>query len=71
MRYYTPRLSAEDAAIVKGMLARGDLQSDIASYFRTNSGRISEINTGKRHADVIPADAQVLPARDPDDRRWS
>lgn len=70
MKEYQPRLTAADAAIVKGMIARGDLQSDIAAYFRTNSGRISEINTGQTFLDVPPAPISALPPSEPDDRRW-
>lgn len=33
--------------IVKGMLARGDKQHDIASFFGVNGGRIAEVSTGK------------------------
>jgi hypothetical protein len=49
----------EDVPMVKGMLIRGDPQSDIASFFGTNGGRISEINTGQKHAD-IPVDMAIL-----------
>jgi len=45
-------LSELDIATIKGMLARGDRQSDIAAWFGCNSGRIAEINTGKRGADI-------------------
>ena len=45
----------EDAAIVKGMLARGDKQHDIAAYFHVNGGRIAEIATGRKFARVRPA----------------
>jgi hypothetical protein len=38
-----------EIAIIKGMIARGDVQSHIAAYFGgSNGGRISEINTGKK-----------------------
>lgn len=40
------RLSMSDAAIVKGMLLRGDRQHDIAAWFGVNGGRIAEIATG-------------------------
>lgn len=59
------RLDAEIAALVKGMLARGDKQSDIAACFLVNGGRISEINTGERFADVAPAPAEALPPSGP------
>ena len=48
-------LISEDAAIIKGMLARGDRQHDIAAYFRVNAGRIAEIATKQRFADVRAA----------------
>jgi hypothetical protein len=38
-------LTEEDAAIVKGMLARGDRQHDIAAWFGVNGGRIAEISS--------------------------
>lgn len=53
----------EEVAIVKGMLARGDRQQDIASHFRVSSGRIAEINTGAKFIDVDAAPDAVLPAR--------
>jgi len=57
----TPRLNAADAALVKGMLARGDRQSDIAAFFKVNGGRISEINTGKAFIYVKPANDNLPP----------
>ena len=54
-------VSPEDAALIKGMLKRGDIQSDIASFFGTNGGRVSEINTGRRHREVKPAPPEALP----------
>jgi hypothetical protein len=59
------RLSRKDAAIVKGMLGRGDRQSDIAAYFKVNGGRISEINTGRMFAGVAPAAPIELPPPGP------
>ena len=53
-------LTANDAALVKARLMRGDRQSDIAADFRVNGGRISEINTGKKFPDVPPAPANSL-----------
>jgi hypothetical protein len=55
----------EMVAIIKGMLARGDKQSDIAACFLINGGRISEINTGQRFADVTPKCIDDLPPRGP------
>jgi hypothetical protein len=54
-------ISAAQAAVVKGLLARGDKQSDIGAYFGENIGRVAEINTGQRHAEVVAAPAEALP----------
>ncbi len=58
-------LVAADAAIVKGMLARGDRQHDIAAWFGVNGGRIAEIATGYRFPLGYPAVAYVLPPPGP------
>lgn len=58
-------LNSGEIAIVKGMLKRGDRQSDIAAYFGINSGRISEINNDLRGAEIKPADQDELPAPGP------
>lgn len=47
-------LTESDAAIAKGMLARGDRQHDIAAWFGVNGGRIAEIATGRRFGWVAP-----------------
>jgi hypothetical protein len=49
------KLSAEDAALIKKMLREGAYQHQVAAAFETNSGRISEINTGKRFPEIPPA----------------
>ena len=54
-------LSAQDAAIVKGMLARGDKQHDIAAEFGENGARIAEIKKGEKFADVQAAPSSRLP----------
>jgi hypothetical protein len=59
------RLNDETAALIKGMLARGDKQSDIAACFMLNGGRIAEINTGQRFSHVKPAPADALPPAGP------
>ena len=59
------RVTADDAAIIKGMLKRGDNQHHIAARFGTNGGRICEINKGYRFPDVEPAPAHLLPAPGP------
>ena len=58
-------ISETDASLVKGMLLRGDKQSDIASWFRVNSGRISETNTGRRFRNIKPAPPHALPPPGP------
>lgn len=58
--------SDHEISIIKGMLARGDVQSHIAAYFgSSNSGRISEINTGLKGADVPAAASEELPPPGP------
>jgi hypothetical protein len=59
------RLTAADAAIVKGMLARGDRQHDIASWFGVNGGRIANVATGDSFSHVAAAPAYDLPAPGP------
>ncbi|MCY3878378.1 MAG: hypothetical protein OXF74_04265 [Rhodobacteraceae bacterium] len=58
-------LTSKDASIVKGMLNRGDRQSDIASWFGVNSGRIAEISTGATFYDIPVAEEQSLPPPGP------
>jgi hypothetical protein len=58
-------LSLADAALIKGMLHRGDRQHDIAAWFGVNGGRIAEIAVGARFADVRATDAAQLPPRGP------
>lgn len=58
-------LDEADIPLVKGMLLRGDPQSDIAAWFGTNGGRISEINTRQKHADVAAAAPELLPPPGP------
>ena len=59
------RLYEEDAAVVMGMLARGDRQHDIAAWFGVNGGRIGEISTGAKFAEVRPVDLADLPPQGP------
>ena len=54
-------LDEKVASLIKGMLRRGDKQSDIAACFLINGGRISEINTGLRFADITAAPEAELP----------
>ena len=58
-------LTDEDAAIVKGMLMRGDRQHDIAAWFGVNGGRIGEIASRHKFSDVEPVPAHLLPPPGP------
>lgn len=58
-------LDEEDAALVKGMLERGDRQHDIAAWFGVNGGRIGEIAAGARFGDIQPASQGELPPPGP------
>jgi len=54
-------LNEEQAAIVKGLLLRGEKQHDIAAFFAVNGGRVAEIAKGYKHAEVKPAARKDLP----------
>jgi len=43
------------------MIARGDRQHDIAAWFGVNGGRIAEIASGQKFANVSPAAQTNLP----------
>lgn len=58
-------LTSHDAALVKGMLDRGDRSHDVAAYFGVNPGRVAEISTGERFFDVPVASANELPPPGP------
>jgi hypothetical protein len=58
-------LTEPDAALVKGMLARGDRQHDIAAYFGVNGGRIGEIATGQKFREIAAAPPDELPEPGP------
>lgn len=51
-------LTEADAAVAKGMIARGDRQHDIAAWFGVNSGRIAEVASGRSFYWVPPAPAE-------------
>jgi hypothetical protein len=57
--------NAADAAFIKGMLARGDRQHDIAAWFGVNPGRIAEIATGAKFANVLGVSMADLPPAGP------
>lgn len=54
-------LNEADAAVAKGMLARGDRQHDVAAWFGVNGGRIAEIATGYTFHWVEPATGDLPP----------
>jgi len=58
-------LDSVDASIIKGMLARGDRQHDIAAWFGVNGGRIAEIATGAKFRSVVAAPTADLPPPGP------
>jgi hypothetical protein len=58
-------LTEDDAAIVKGMLARGDRQHDVAAWFGVNGGRIAEIASGSRFESTVAAGGNRLPPPGP------
>jgi hypothetical protein len=43
-----------EASIAKGIIVRGDRNSDIAAWFGVNDGRIGDISTGRKFASVTP-----------------
>ena len=59
------RLTAEDAALVKGMIEPGDRQHDIAAWFGVNGGRIGEISSGAKFSEVKAAPPDKLPPPGP------
>lgn len=58
-------LTAEDAALIRGMIARGDRHHDIAAFFGVNQGRIAEIKDGSRFPGIRPAVDRDLPPKGP------
>lgn len=58
-------LNKVDAAVVKGMIARGDIYAEIANWFGVNPGRIAEVATGQSFRDVVAAEYHELPPPGP------
>ena len=59
-------LGYRETCIVKGMLARGDRQHDIASYFGVNGGRIGEVSAGTNaYPNAQPTPEAELPPPGP------
>lgn len=60
-RRSSPSVDGKMAALIKTLLKRGQHnQHQIAAHFKINQGRVSEINTGKKHAGVPPASERQL-----------
>ncbi len=53
----SPKVTREMAGKIKRFLRDNLAQHDIAAMFGINQGRISEIKSGKKFADVPPAGA--------------
>lgn len=65
----TAIVTAADASIVKGMVARGDRLHDIAAWFGVNSGRVANVKNGRvegaKFREVPPAPPHALPPAGP------
>ncbi|SDE28378.1 hypothetical protein [Rhodospira trueperi] len=48
-------LSIAEIAVIKARIARGDKYHDIASDYRINQGRLSDLKYGRIFAEVRPA----------------
>ncbi len=56
----------KEIQIIKGMLARGDKQHDIAAFFGVNGGRIAEVSTGDcAYPSAPPLPENQLPPKGP------
>lgn len=55
-------LTNKDAAVILGMLARGDYNHDIAAWFGENPARIAEVKNGS-HGSVAAAPSSDLPPK--------
>jgi hypothetical protein len=56
-------MTPTQASMIKGMLARGDKQHDIAATFGLDSARVAEVKNGTRHPEVAAAVDARLPPR--------
>jgi hypothetical protein len=59
------KLTAQDAALIRGMIARGDRHHDVAAFFGVNQGRVAEVAQGIRFPGIQAADADDLPPKGP------
>ena len=58
--------SKHQTSMIKGMLARGDKQHDIAAFFGVNGGRIAEVSSGNCEFPSAPVmHAKELPPAGP------
>lgn len=57
-------LSAKDAEVIIGMVARGDDQHDVAAWFGVNQGRVADALAGK-YSTTKAAPAADLPPSGP------
>lgn len=58
-------ITKRDAALIRGMIERGDRHHDIAAFFGLNQGRIAEVKDGTRFPEVLPASPDELPPSGP------
>jgi hypothetical protein len=58
-------LTPQDAALIRGMIERGDRHHDIAAFFGVNQGRIAEIKGGLRFPEVPASAPDELPPKGP------
>ena len=49
------KITPIEASVIKARIRTGEFLNRIAADFDVNPGRISEIKTGKRFADIPPA----------------
>ena len=49
-------LSNAEIAVIKARILRGDRYHEIASDYRINQGRLSDLRHGRLRADIRPAD---------------
>jgi hypothetical protein len=54
-------LTAKDAALIRGMILRGDRKHDIAAFFGVNPGRVADVESGRLFPSVAAAPATDLP----------
>jgi hypothetical protein len=58
-------LSKAEIAVIKGRILRGDRYAEIASDYRINQGRITDLKYGRICRDIEPANlAPIAPAAD-------